>query len=63
MIHRFIRLLGARFSTSKIPPRGLYLDYQATTQVDYRVLDSMLPFMTQMFGNPHSKTQYLIFLT
>lgn len=37
-------------------PRGLYLDYQATTQVDFRVLDSMLPFMTQMFGNPHSKT-------
>ena len=37
--------------------RGLYLDYQATTPLDFRVLDAMLPFMTQNFGNPHSKSQ------
>lgn len=34
----------------------MYLDMQATTPVDPRVLDSMLPFMTDMFGNPHSRT-------
>lgn len=33
-----------------------YLDFQATTPVDYRVLDSMLPYLTNMFGNPHSRT-------
>ena len=29
---------------------------QATSPLDYRVLDSMLPFMTTKFGNPHSRT-------
>lgn len=36
--------------------RGIYLDTQATTPLDFRVLDSMLPYMTNMFGNPHSKS-------
>lgn len=55
MLSRILRNGSQLFS--KVPPRGLYLDYQATTQIDYRVLDAMMPFMTQMFGNPHSKTQ------
>jgi cysteine desulfurase len=29
---------------------------QATTPLDPRVLDAMLPFMTDQFGNPHSRT-------
>jgi cysteine desulfurase len=29
---------------------------QATTPVDPRVLDAMLPYMTGLFGNPHSRT-------
>jgi cysteine desulfurase len=29
---------------------------QATTPVDPRVLDAMLPFMTGLYGNPHSRT-------
>jgi cysteine desulfurase len=33
----------------------IYLDYHATTPVDPRVLDAMLPFFTERFGNPHSK--------
>ena len=32
----------------------IYLDYQASTPLDARVLDKMLPFMTTEFGNPHS---------
>lgn len=34
----------------------LYFDYQATTPIDYRVLDAMTPYMMQHYGNPHSKT-------
>ena len=34
--------------------RPLYLDYQATTPVDPRVLEAMLPFFTEHFANPHS---------
>ena len=33
----------------------IYLDYQATTPLDPRVLEAMLPFFTERFGNPHSK--------
>jgi len=36
--------------------RAAYLDFQATTPMDPRVLDGMLPFLTELYGNPHSKT-------
>ena len=32
----------------------IYADYQATTPVDPRVLETMLPFWGDSFGNPHS---------
>lgn len=36
--------------------RSIYLDLQATTPMDPRVLDSMMPCLTEQFGNPHSRT-------
>ncbi|KAJ9225514.1 hypothetical protein DTO169C6_2247 [Paecilomyces variotii] len=36
--------------------RPIYLDMQATTPLDPRVLDAMLPFLTGLYGNPHSRT-------
>lgn len=34
----------------------IYLDYSATTPVDERVLNAMLPFLRQDFGNPASRS-------
>lgn len=36
--------------------RPMYLDMQSTTPLDPRVLDAMLPYFTDMYGNPHSRT-------
>jgi len=35
--------------------RPIYMDYHATTPVDRRVLDAMLPFFNDNFGNPASR--------
>lgn len=36
--------------------RPLYMDFQATTPMDPRVLDAMLPYQVHYYGNPHSRT-------
>mmetsp|Transcript_43754 Transcript_43754/g.70055 ORF Transcript_43754/g.70055 Transcript_43754/m.70055 type:complete len:450 (-) Transcript_43754:791-2140(-) len=36
--------------------RPVYLDLQATTPMDPRVLDAMMPWLTDNYGNPHSRT-------
>ena len=34
--------------------RRVYLDHSATTPVDPRVVEAMLPYLTEKFGNPSS---------
>ncbi|KAK7842787.1 cysteine desulfurase [Quercus suber] len=47
---------GITMKGVKISGRPLYLDVQATSPVDPRVLDAMLPFYISRYGNPHSRT-------
>lgn len=33
----------------------IYMDYQSTTPTDPQVVEAMLPYITEYFGNPHSR--------
>ncbi|MGZ6365274.1 MAG: aminotransferase class V-fold PLP-dependent enzyme, partial [Ktedonobacteraceae bacterium] len=36
----------------------IYLDYNATTPVDPIVVETMLPYLSEHFGNPSSSHSY-----
>lgn len=38
------------------PAKPVYLDFQATTPLDPRSLDAMMPYLEDKFGNPHSES-------
>ena len=52
--HRSARLFSTAAASKSLRP--LYLDAQATTPLDPRVLDAMLPYQLGYWGNPHSRT-------
>ncbi len=41
--------------TSEIK-KPIYLDYQSTTPLDPKALEAMMPYFTENFGNPHSRS-------
>jgi cysteine desulfurase len=47
-------VVGSRSAPEAAP--AVYLDHLATTPVDPRVLEAMLPYFTEHIGNPNSKT-------
>lgn len=36
----------------------IYLDHAATTPMDQRIVDKMMPYFTEIFGNPSSIHSY-----
>lgn len=48
--------LNIGLEKSEVGKKTVFFDFQSTTPLDPRVLDSMMPYMTVRFGNPHSKS-------
>jgi cysteine desulfurase len=54
----FRSILSPRVKLFAIIPYMVYLDYAATTPIDQRVFDLMLPYFRESFGNPSSVHRY-----
>ena len=46
----------SRVTIERANHKPVYLDNQSTTPLDPRVLDAMMPYFTEQFGNPHSES-------
>ena len=44
--------------SKQLEGRSIYLDFGATTPIDFRAMEAMLPYMTEMYGNPHSRSHH-----
>lgn len=47
-----------RTASRSVHTKPVYLDTQATSIMDPRVIDAMFPYMIERFGNPHSRTHH-----
>ena len=47
---------GFSIKNEAVKGKPAYLDVQATSPMDPRVLDAMMPYFTHQYGNPHSRT-------
>jgi cysteine desulfurase len=56
---RLIEAIDSNFGAkmnNDIPHLPIYMDYSATTPIDPRVVDKMIPYLREQFGNPASRS-------
>ena len=59
MFNLATRIAPRAAATSRLMhTKPIYLDTQATSIMDPRVIDAMMPYMFERFGNPHSRTHH-----
>lgn len=47
---------GNKNNDNNVMDNRIYFDYQASTPCDKEVLETMLPYFSQVFGNPHARS-------